>query len=241
VRTETVRDENGNVIAELTAMRDGSRIAEMRVQEKEIAFRLTWNGDNPDIVQVGGPLLIPLTAAVALEQALLLFGALTTAAAVNELGVRPFVLYMRGAEATQTTDRVFVGELSQERLNQVCPDNVRFEALTAATAASISRDGLTPQAYGTQVHAAVAQEIRLMGDPNLWAEHSTINGQEVRYGTRGSTRLDILQYRPETNTVCIYEIKTGHAGLDNFYANRAVAEARKWREGAHIAIVELMP
>jgi hypothetical protein len=242
LRTETVRDEHGNVTAELTAMKDGSRIAEIKVEGGEVAFKLTWNGDNPDIVQVGGPLLTIPLAAAALEQALMLFGALGAAKIIHEYGVKPFILYMRGGESTQTQDRVFVGELTQERIDQFCPDTGRFQALTTMTAAGISRDGLTPQAYGSRVHAAIATQVRDMQDPDIRAEFSLIGGRDdLPYGTQGSTRLDIFQYRPETNTVCIYDIKTGNAGLDNSYLNRAIAEAQRWREGAHIMVLELRP
>lgn len=148
LRTETVRDEHGNVTAELTAMKDGSRIAEIKVEGEEVAFKPTWNGDNPVIVQVGGPLLTIPLAAAALEKALTLFGALGAAtgaaAIIHEYVVKPFVLYMRGGESTQTQDRVFVGELTQERIDQFCPDTGRFQALTTTTAAGIDGDGVIP-------------------------------------------------------------------------------------------------
>ena len=80
-----------------------------------------------------------------------------------------------------------------------------------------------------------------MRDPNLRSEISMIDGREFRDGTQGTTRLDILQYRPETHTVCIYDIKTGNAGVDNSYLNRAIAEAQQWKRGAHIMLIEIRP
>jgi len=242
-RTEIVKSADGTVLVTLTTMRDGSQIAEINTEDhRTVAFNLNWDGDSPDIVQVGAPLLAVPVAAAALEQALTIFGALGAAAIVHDYAVKPFILYMRGAEGTVAQDRVVVGTLTEERVNQICPDTGKFQALTTETAAEISPIGLTPQAYGTAVHKAIADKITAIGTPDvLKAEFTLIDGLPGDYGDKGSTRLDILQYRPEMHAVCIYEIKTGNAKLDNAYASRAISEAQAWKKGASIMILELTP
>jgi len=64
--------------------------------------------------------------------------------------------------------------------------------------------------YGTRVHSALRLQIR--GSPNLRAEVSYLNGQQVRYATRGSVRLDIVAYS-KGNPVAIFDLKTGTARL----------------------------
>ena len=242
-RTDVVKSADGTVLATLTTMRDGSQTAEVTTEDDgAVAVTLNWRGESPDVIQVGGPLLAVPAAAAALEQALIAFGALGAAAILHDYAVKPFILYMRGAEGTLSQDRIVVGTLTEERVNQICPDTGKFQALTTETAAEISPVGLTPQAYGMAVHKAIAGKIEAIGTPDvLMAEFTLIEGGPGDYGEKGSTRVDIFQYRPESHTVCIFEIKTGDAKLDTSYANRAISEAQNWKKGATIMMLELKP
>jgi hypothetical protein len=150
-RTDDVRDTNGHAIARFETLRDGSQIVEIKTPDNgDVSLRLDWNGDTPDVTQIGGPTLAVPLAAFVLEQVLLAFGA---AAAVHEYGVKPFLLMIRGVEAEASSiTRVFVGTLTEARVNQLCPDTPLFQAMTTATAGAISSIGMTPQAYGTAVH-----------------------------------------------------------------------------------------
>jgi hypothetical protein len=64
--------------------------------------------------------------------------------------------------------------------------------------------------YGTRVHYALHLQIR--GSPNLRGEVSFLNRREVRSGTKGSVRLDIVAYS-EGRPAAIFDLKTGNAKL----------------------------
>jgi hypothetical protein len=62
--------------------------------------------------------------------------------------------------------------------------------------------------FGTAVHKSVADKVRAEEDADFTAEQALL-----QIGGTGSVRYDILEYRPDRRTVCIYDIKTGNAVL----------------------------
>jgi hypothetical protein len=244
VRTDEVRDTHGTLVGTATTLQDRSQIVTLaNVEGQTVKQTLEWDGNQLSIEPTAGPALtIPLVASV-LEQALIFFGAAAAVTAVHEYGVKPFIAFYRGSEGTGDQTRVSVGTLSDARVNEVCPNTGTFQALTTSTALGIDKTGMTPQAYGTAVHSAMKAEINALsnGSDNLKAEYSLIEGDDARYGQVGSTRLDIFNYIPSTNTVCVYDIKTGTRGLDASQATRIYNEAKEWKNGANVMIIELRP
>ncbi len=72
---------------------------------------------------------------------------------------------------------------------------------------------LSPQQHGTAVHLGVASEINGLDRQDYRAEVSAIKsvGEKV-YGTPDSVRIDGLELT-RNNVVCVYDLKTGRAGL----------------------------
>jgi RHS repeat-associated protein len=66
--------------------------------------------------------------------------------------------------------------------------------------------------YGTRVHTIFSTEIKALGRSDLLTEVSYLNGELVKYGTRGSVRVDVLEGTEEAPRA-IYDLKTGTAKL----------------------------
>lgn len=78
------------------------------------------------------------------------------------------------------------------------------------------RPVLGPQLFGISVHSRVRQAVEAVGSPNLKAEYTidpVKDDDQGRYGKLGTLRLDVIDYRPDLATACVYDIKTGHAHL----------------------------
>lgn len=60
---------------------------------------------------------------------------------------------------------------------------------------------------------AFANEVRALGNSNVQAEVSFLNGNSVRYGTPGSVRLDAVQFGPNNQVLNVFDLKTGSATL----------------------------
>lgn len=66
--------------------------------------------------------------------------------------------------------------------------------------------------YGTKVHLAFKAEVKALERDDLTAEVSYLNGEEVRYGTPGSVRVDVVQ-GPRDNPIAVFDLKAGNALL----------------------------
>lgn len=112
--------------------------------------------------------------------------------------------------------RVTVGQLSEQRVRDFCPKTAEFEERLSEIAAGLPRQGRSPQQWGTDVHTAMNHSLRRQyGSTSrvVRPELSVVGGVGQRYGTAGSTRLDIYHRVEGTDTICAYDIKTGTAGL----------------------------
>ncbi|CAN5275661.1 hypothetical protein BH20ACT16_BH20ACT16_04360 [soil metagenome] len=65
-------------------------------------------------------------------------------------------------------------------------------------------------AYGSRAHGAL--RLQILGSPNLRGEVSFLNRREVKFGTPGSIRLDIVAYSGRL-PAAIFDLKTGSARL----------------------------
>ena len=61
--------------------------------------------------------------------------------------------------------------------------------------------------YGTRAHSAFRAEVEALRRSNLRAEVSYKNGTPVRYGTKGSVRLDVVE-GPIDAPIAVYDFKT---------------------------------
>lgn len=72
--------------------------------------------------------------------------------------------------------------------------------------------------FGTAVHSNLKSQVENLGDPSFRAERSYLKSyyegprDEAPYGSPNSLRIDVYEQR-NNETVCVYDIKTGKAGL----------------------------
>jgi len=57
------------------------------------------------------------------------------------------------------------------------------------------------------VHAAFANEVRGLGNPNVRAEVSFLNGRIFEYGTPGSVRVDAVWFTPNNEVLTVFDLK----------------------------------
>jgi hypothetical protein len=99
--------------------------------------------------------------------------------------------------------------------------------------------GTSPQQFGTAVHVAFANRVRLLNLPGIGrdgVEQSFDNGGLARYGQDGSIRTDVVLRNVRGTIIAIYDLKTGKAII-------APSRARELREktgaGPAVPVIEL--
>ena len=103
-----------------------------------------------------------------------------------------------------------------EEFNKTCKELDRVQKLTnkAAKDAGFPWQYRSAANYGTAVHYRLAQAIKDLNDPDFDAERSYVKQQEDAYGDKTAIRVDVIEIlKDHSGTVCIYDIKTGRAGL----------------------------
>lgn len=63
------------------------------------------------------------------------------------------------------------------------------------------------------MHAAFRKEVQALANPTLRTEVSFLAKEEVKWGTPGSVRVDVVQYGPGGEILSIFDLKTGGAVL----------------------------
>jgi hypothetical protein len=132
-------------------------------------------------------------------------------------------------------------------VNQFCPKTGEFDDLLGRIAEATPREGRSPQQWGMDVHRAMEQEIGRRYDPMnnvVRTEFSLREGREATRGEAGTSRLDIYHRVEGTDTICVYDIKTGQAALNTAQAARMYREAFQFgREGGiaspRVLVIEL--
>jgi len=135
--------------------------------------------------------------------------------------------YKRGEEGAPKA-AIRVGELTEKEVDAVCKrhkDTQRFldEAVDEAHKAGDYAKG--PSVFGTRVHTRLKDKIEGEGDENYKAEVSiekvpendprlrdrkfSYGDDPPRYGQKDTSRLDIMDYDPKTQTMCMPDAKTG--------------------------------
>lgn len=148
-------------------------------------------------------------------------------------------------------DLNFVGPLSKEEVELACrymPKTQEF-ANRAARAAGHPNQYSSMQAYGTNVHTRFKDFVEDLFNPDYRAERSFLkegfvgeNQGEVPYGTRGSVRTDAYEYNRATQTLCVYDLKTGGKELSGPRSD-ILANAIKlgFRDIRRIILIEVRP
>jgi hypothetical protein len=189
---QTIRDETGRALS-----------------------RTEWTPTGPEpqpVVQQA--YLRPGVGAKTVELGLMLYGAL---AGRNVGGTRAVAAFnsreYSSSGNTEDPQLSFVGRLTQKELDDLCERRGDVQAMTNEAAKYFRREhpGMSPQNFGTAVHAEVARQVG-KSDPDFRAEFSLIKSQAAGYGQLGSIRIDVFE-RTKNDIVCVYDIKTGESGL----------------------------
>jgi hypothetical protein len=143
--------------------------------------------------------------------------------------------------------------LTQREVENVCKKLSDVQERTDRIASAVRADSpdLSPQQFGTAVHALVAGEIngrrpdRRPVDPNYRAEVSYSKMAEDKVsGLAGSIRIDVLE-RTKNDDVCVYDLKTGTSRGNVLTLSRMTEIAKNvlgaYPETRRIIITEVRP
>jgi len=114
------------------------------------------------------------------------------------------------------------------------------EVLTIlATKVDVQVEGRGPVS-GTYRHSLFKKEVEaVFGDnPLIKTETTYLAGQEVKYGTKGGVRIDVIEYNPDGSIKAVYDLKTGGAKL----TEERISEIRKaLRISDEVPVTEIKP
>jgi hypothetical protein len=164
-------------------------------------------------------------------------------------GGTPFILQYRGLEGDREVERAVVGVLPNDRVEEFCPRTAEFQDIVTNAANTVERGSMSPQEWGVRVHQEVERQLDRQGlnpDIRVFAEYPLLNAEEARRGAAGSSVLDILHHVPGTSQICVYDVKTGAAGLGAEQATRIFNEGMRFaREHSlpnpRVIAIELRP
>lgn len=143
----------------------------------------------------------------------------------------------------------YVGQLSEAEVENACHrwPQVQDFATRAANAAGHVSQYPSAAVYGTDVHSRFQSYIEDQHDLKFRAERSFLKEQfeaihgEVPYGRRGTIRVDAYEYRDD-GTLCLYDLKTGRAFLQDRRAEiLATAAARGFKPIRRVIVTEVRP
>jgi hypothetical protein len=189
---------------------DGGGGAGDGADDSERPVQLAYLGPTVRVVQKG------------IEAGLALFAWLSARNGPDGAAILAFPAEDFRTGADPSSSLVHVGRLTKDELGRACPRIGEVQSLTDRAAASVRREDYSSAAtYGTAVHMRLRDDIRALKDPDLVTEKSLLKTLQetghtpedrVRYGQRGSIRIDVLE-NAGAGTVCVYDIKTGKRGL----------------------------
>ena len=137
----------------------------------------------------------------------------------------------------------FVGEITTEQADEACKKYPEVRSNLTRIAREV-RAGFrgSPQQFGTAVHHRMKLYVESKQDSNFVAEQSFDEIDEnPRYGKKGSSRLDIFE-RVSEDTVCVYDHKTGKAGLTPAQVRKiGKAVTKEFSRAKRFIIVEVRP
>lgn len=142
--------------------------------------------------------------------------------------------YQPGDGTAGKFDLTYSGRITEEQAGLACRrlPEVREFADRAANAAGSPDLYPSRTVYGTDVHARFAQYVKDLNDFRFRAERSFlkehiegVDNEKVPYGYPRSIRVDAYEYRDD-GTLCVYDLKTGKAGLSDRRADILVNATR---------------
>jgi hypothetical protein len=245
----TARDAAGGLIGRCERLVDGSQFCTLSMPDGGVVVQGLEAGEG-EITPVYAPAVtygFPVVLGAATSLYSYLQNRALTARPGTSAADTPFLLFYRGFEGTEEGARVTVGTLPPDRVNGVCPKTAEFEQRLTTITASIPREGMSPQQWGTAVHVAMRDDIEhaYASNPSeVRAGLSLRRGEERSYGLGGTTRLDIFHRVPGRDTICVYDIKTGDTALSATQAARIYSEARRFGEtngmtNVRVLVIEL--
>lgn len=205
--TQTIRDggPDGEAVSRSTWTDRGP--------EREATVQEARNPSRP-----GGPPLSETT----ISSALSLYSWLS---ARNKLDGLQAVLSFNARDYVPSTDAInldFISQLREGEVQYACPRLVEVRSHTDAAVEAVEALGRsnfrTAAEFGTAVHTNLKYQIEALKDPDFRAERSYLKSYyegkdgEIPYGSPNSLRIDVYEKRPD-GLVCVYDIKTGRAGL----------------------------
>lgn len=213
----------------------------------EVIARSVWMPDGPEQLAT----IQPAYADKLVTGSALLFGwfssrnALDGEQAVMGLNARDF----RIGEAGRL-EPAAVFQLSERELETACLRWVEVNGLANRAANAAGSVDLYPSTaiYGTSVHTRFKSFIDDLHDPYFKAETSFIKERSeatettwVRYGYPESVRVDAYEYR-EDGTLCVYDLKTGRAGISKPRADILANAARAgFQNIRRVIVTEVRP
>ena len=193
------------------------------------------------------PKLFPLAAMVGLYNAL--------QAKPDSLGAGsadvPVMAFKVWTDAEGQGAGVSVEALTVEQVSQLCKRLPAVQTWTDAAATKLGplKASMSTQSWGTAVHKSVEQTIVALKNEfsvdyqDVWPELSLdTSGNNAQYGQATSTRLDVLEdRRADLGAVCVYDIKTGDAGLSSARVKQIYELVVQKAPGAIFYIIEIRP
>lgn len=158
--------------------------------------------------------------------------------------------YRPGDSTSGQVEINYCGRVSNEQAELACRRLPEVQEMVDRAANAAGSPDLYPSraVYGTAVHGYFKRYMNDRYDPYFKAEESFIKLSEegaaesaVRYGYPGSIRVDAYEYR-EDGTLCVYDLKTGKAGLSDRRAE-ILANAARLGFGPvrRILVIEVRP
>lgn len=235
-------------LMEVTWTANGPQVALPRVRVAQVSLDTETEPPAP------GPLILPSAGIVVAAGLLSLHNMLqaepaSLGATAAASPVIAFKVWKDGDD--QAAGAVLVEALTAEQVSRWCKRLPEIQEWTnaAVTALAADRSTMNAREWGTAVHKFIEQTIVALkiAAPEIYADLSaelSLNrlGDLTRYGAFDSTRLDVLEdRRADMGAICVYDVKTGIAGLDAGRVKDIASRIGRKFPGTSFYIIEVRP
>lgn len=186
------------------------------------------------------PLTLPVIKYLALVAKLqaYLFAEIQSGVAVAAFRAREF-----GPSNDDPYGLTFVGAIAVAEAIRFCPRYMEVQNKLTEVAQALEPNFTgSPQSFGIKVHQRVAKYVNSLEEEHFKAEASfDLSGKVLTKREAGSTWLDVYEKVSE-DTVCVYDHKTGEAGLSGpRYLALGNTAFRYFRGAKRFIVIELRP
>ena len=137
------------------------------------------------------------------------------------------------AATTTTSTKNTTTANTNQRINDT---KAKFQEAANQANKTVSGNG---HVNGTKKHAAFKKIVDNFKNANYKTEISFLNGEVVKYGTKGSSRLDAVLLDEKGNIIAVFDLKTGNAKLSTSQIDKIHANLP---EGAKdVPVIEIHP